>query len=117
MARTVKAGPCTVLQVKTVETDGYNAIQLGFEDIKPHRSTMPLIGHAGKAGTGPKRVAREVRLTGEPEVELGAVLTVEQFTEAEVGRGRDRHDQGPRFHRRDEALGVRRPAGIARHRA
>ena len=46
----VRAGPCTVLQVKTVESDGYNAVQLGFEDVKPHRSTMPLIGHAGKAG-------------------------------------------------------------------
>jgi large subunit ribosomal protein L3 len=80
----VKAGPCTVLQVKTVESDGYNAVQLGFEDTKPHRSTKPLIGHAGKAGTGPKRFAREVRLQVVPDVELGAVMTVEQFSEAQV---------------------------------
>ncbi|HRX86433.1 MAG TPA: 50S ribosomal protein L3 [Phycisphaerae bacterium] len=81
----VKAGPCTVLQVKTVETDGYNAVQLGFEDVKPHRSTMPLIGHAGKAGTGPKRVAREIRLNDAPELELGSVVTVDQFSGDEVG--------------------------------
>lgn len=80
----VKAGPCTVLQVKTVESDGYNAVQLGFEDVKPHRSTMPLIGHAGKAGTGPKRVAREIRLNGAPELEAGAVVTVDLFSTDEV---------------------------------
>ncbi len=80
----VQAGPCTVLQLKTVETDGYNAVQLGFEDVKPHRSTKPLIGHAGKAGTGPKRFARELRLDESPELELGAVVTVGQFSEAEV---------------------------------
>jgi large subunit ribosomal protein L3 len=75
----VKAGPCTVLQVKTKETDGYDAVQLGFEDVKPHRSTMPLIGHAGKAGTGPKYAAREMRLTDAPELRPGDVVTVEMF--------------------------------------
>ncbi|NOX58420.1 MAG: 50S ribosomal protein L3 [Planctomycetes bacterium] len=80
----MQAGPCTVLQVKTVETDGYNAVQLGFEDAKPHRSTKPLIGHAGKAGTGPKRQAREIRLMDQPDVELGDVVTVEIFEENEV---------------------------------
>jgi large subunit ribosomal protein L3 len=75
----VRAGPCTVLQVKTTDSDGYNAIQLGFEDVKPHRSTMPLIGHAGKAGTGPKYACREIRLPDAPELNLGDVVTVEQF--------------------------------------
>ena len=81
----VKAGPCVVLQVRDEKTDGYDALQLGFEDVKPHRSTKPLIGHAAKAGTGPKRVCREVRLS-EPaaEVSRGDVLTVESFSGDEV---------------------------------
>ena len=41
----IVAGPCTVTQIKRTETDGYSAVQLGFEDIKPRRTTMPLIGH------------------------------------------------------------------------
>ncbi len=80
----VQAGPCTVLQVKTSDADGYNAVQLGFEDVKPHRSTRALIGHAGKAGTGPKRNCREVRLADAPDVELGDVVTVQNFTDDEV---------------------------------
>jgi large subunit ribosomal protein L3 len=80
----VQAGPCTVLQVKTTDSDGYNAVQIGFEDVKPHRSTRALIGHAGAAGTGPKRFAREVRLSDAPELEAGTVLTVDQFTDDEV---------------------------------
>lgn len=80
----MQAGPCTVLQVKNQETDGYNAVQMGFEDIKPHRSTKPMIGHAGKAGTGPKRTAHEIRLAEEPAVSLGDVVTVSIFEENEV---------------------------------
>lgn len=80
----VQAGPCVVLQVKTKESDGYFAVQLGFEDVKPHRSTMPLIGHAGKAGVGPKRACKEVRLDTAPEVTPGQVLSVDRFSEAEV---------------------------------
>ena len=49
----VEAGPCAVTQVKTVESDGYNEVQLGFGDIKAKFSTFPLIGHAAKAGGGP----------------------------------------------------------------
>ena len=52
----VQAGPCTVLQVKTdQQADKYNAVQLGFEEVKPHRSTKPLIGHAVKAGARPQQ--------------------------------------------------------------
>jgi large subunit ribosomal protein L3 len=77
----VQAGPCTVLQVRTQDADGYDAVQLGFEDAKPHRSTKPLIGHAAQAGTGPKRVCREVRLHGPADVARGDVLTVDCFGE------------------------------------
>ena len=80
----VQAGPCVVLQVKTRETDGYDAVQLGFEDCKPHRSTLPLIGHAAKAGTGPKRFVREIRLDAPAEVACGDVVTVQQFADAGV---------------------------------
>ncbi len=80
----VQAGPCTVMQVKTQESDKYDAVQLGFLDVKPHRSTKPLIGHAAKAGTGPKRIIREMRLDEPAVLEKGAVVTVEVFSEADV---------------------------------
>ena len=80
----IKAGPCVVLQVKTRETDGYDAIQLGFEDVKPHRSTVPMIGHAAKASTGPKRYIRELRLSEPSTLSRGDVLTVEQFAKSNI---------------------------------
>jgi len=82
----IQAGPCSVLQVKQAgETpDGYHAVQLGFEDAKAHRSSLPMIGHAAKAGTGPKRFIREIRLQDSPGVSAGDVWTVEVFTEAGV---------------------------------
>jgi len=75
----IRAGPCTVMQVRTPERDGYHAVQLGFEDVKPHRSTKPLIGHAAAAGTGPKRAHREVRHEEPVDVSPGDVVTVELF--------------------------------------
>lgn len=75
----VKAGPCVVLQVRTKERDGYDSIQLGFEDIKPHRTTKPIIGHCATASTGPKRYIREVRLGAPAELSPGDVITLEQF--------------------------------------
>jgi len=81
----VKAGPCVVLQIKTKGSDGYDAVQLGFSDVKPHRSTKPLIGHAAKAGTGPKRFSREIRLTEPATVSAGDVVTVEQFAGDALG--------------------------------
>lgn len=78
----VQAGPCTVLQVKTDETDGYNAVQLGLGDVKLHRAAKPLIGHAAKANAQPKRFVREFRVdSSENNVELGADLTVAVFDE------------------------------------
>jgi large subunit ribosomal protein L3 len=76
----IQAGPCSVLQVKTAQTDGYNAVQLGFEDIKAGRATKPQIGHADKANTSPKRFVREMRLADAPaDVQVGQMLTVESF--------------------------------------
>lgn len=80
----VQAGPCTVTQIKGVETDGYDAVQVGFEPLRAHRATRPIIGHAGRAGVKPSRVYREIRLTGPAgDVELGQTLTVETFSDVE----------------------------------
>jgi large subunit ribosomal protein L3 len=57
-------------------------VQIGFEDVKPHRSTMPQIGHAAKVGTGPKRLIREVRSVETPDAAPGDVWTVELFEAA-----------------------------------
>ena len=76
----VEAGPCSVLQVKTSQTDGYEAVQVGFGDVKPHRASKPQIGHAARANCRPKRHVREVRFTGPAsDVELGQDVTVEVF--------------------------------------
>jgi large subunit ribosomal protein L3 len=58
----IQAGPCAVTQVKTTAADGYSAVQLAFEDVRPRRSTMPVMGHDNKAGVTPKRFHRELRL-------------------------------------------------------
>jgi len=70
-----------VMQVRTRDVDGYDAVQLGFEDVKPHRTTKALIGHAARAGTGPKRYAREIRLNEQAAVAQGDVVTVDLFAE------------------------------------
>src|SRR2546430_256033 len=77
----VQAGPCAVTQVKTVDTDGYNAVQIGYRDIKPKFSTFPLIAHAAKAGIGPKKHFREVRLKTPTDLQLGATVNVELFND------------------------------------
>jgi large subunit ribosomal protein L3 len=77
----VQAGPCVITQVKTADgKDGYNAIQLGFEEIKERRSTKPLVGHCQKTGqTSPKRHFHEVRLTAKPTVAAGSTIDVSIF--------------------------------------
>ena len=75
----VEAGPCVVTQVKTEEGEGYNAIQIGFEDVRPGIATMPIIGHDAKAGTAPKRHHREVLMDDLTDVESGQTLDVSLF--------------------------------------
>ena len=58
----IQAGPCAVTQVKTTAGDGYSAVQLAFEDARPRRSTIPVMGHDAAAGVTPKRIHRELRL-------------------------------------------------------
>jgi large subunit ribosomal protein L3 len=82
----IQAGPCTIMQVKTVDTDGYNAVQLGYDDVKPSRRNKPQGGHSQKANTVPKRFIREMRLPGkvEQEYKVGDSLTVSVFAENSV---------------------------------
>jgi large subunit ribosomal protein L3 len=77
----LEMGPCFVTQIKTEETDGYNALQLGFGDIKGRNSTMQLIGHDASAGVTPKSQHREIRVEASElsDAELGQQLNVEIF--------------------------------------
>jgi large subunit ribosomal protein L3 len=75
----VQAGPCHITQIKTVESDGYNAVQLGFEDVPPRHSTMPLMGHTARSGVGPKRHFAEVRLKEPTGLAAGAEVDVSIF--------------------------------------
>ena len=75
----VEAGPCAVTQVKTVDSDGYNAVQLGFGDIKAKFSTFGLIGHAAKAGIGPKKHFREIKLKDATDKKAGDTVSAEIF--------------------------------------
>ena len=80
----IEMGPCVVMQVKTPETDGYYALQVGFEDKRRKRSTKAQSGHAKKASTEPKRLIREVPWDGQGEYKLGQTLTVSLFSEMKI---------------------------------
>lgn len=80
----LQAGPCTVTQVKTVENDGYSAVQLGFGTQKEHRVNQPLKGHFAKAGVAIQRVLKEFRLADAEAYEVGQTVTVEKFAEGDL---------------------------------
>jgi len=120
----VEAGPCPVVQVKTTETDGYNAIQIGYKAQKEQRLSKAENGHLKKASVSPVAYLNEVRLPEVPEQKPGDILTVTIFSEGEMvdvvgtskGKGFQgvvkRHGMsgGPRshgsmFHRRPGSIG------------
>ncbi len=78
----IQAGPCKIVQVKTNETDGYNAIQLGYDEVKKSRVKKPAAGHAEKAGTTAKKFVRELRLANDSEGEYspGDEISVSAFS-------------------------------------
>ncbi len=80
----VEVKPNVVLQKKTKETDGYEAIQLGYEDVKEQRSNKPAIGHAKKAGTAPKHYIKEVKADEMYGLELGAEVKADLFKAGDV---------------------------------
>lgn len=77
----IQAGPCVVTQVKSEESDSYNALQLGYDLVKPSRQKKPQIGRAKKAGIPVSRYLREVRLVEPAANEIGDELTVAEFDE------------------------------------
>ena len=127
----VEAGPCAIVQVKTTEIDGYNAVQLGFTTKKIKNTSKAELSHAKKAGLEqPPRVLGEVRLTETPTAKLGDVLNVGIFQEGQLvdvigvtkGKGfqgvvkRFRVAGGPAahgsmFHRRIGSIGMRQTPG------
>ena len=93
----IEAGPCVVTQVRTAEKDGYEAVQLAFDEKKEKNTTEPLKGHFAKAGTTPKRKLVEFK-TFEDEKSLGDTVTVEIFAEGDfvdvVGTSKGKGFQG-----------------------
>ncbi|MBN4650948.1 50S ribosomal protein L3 [Corynebacterium diphtheriae] len=75
----VEAGPCVVTQIRTVETDGYNAIQIAYGEIDPRKASKPAAGHFKKAGVTPRRHVAEIRMDDVSGYELGQDVTVEIF--------------------------------------
>jgi large subunit ribosomal protein L3 len=120
----IQAGPCVVLQKKDAENDGYESIQIGFDDRKQQRTIKPELGHAKKAGTTPKRYVKEIRGIQLADYEVGQELKADLFAEGEFvdvtgtskGKGFQgnikRHNQstgpmahGSRYHRGPGSMG------------
>ena len=80
----VEAGPCLVVQNKTEETDGYNAVQLGFGELKEKHTNKPMKGHFDKAGITPVKFVRELRLSAPSEYTVGQKISAEIFTAGEL---------------------------------
>jgi large subunit ribosomal protein L3 len=117
----IEAGPCPVLQVKTTAVDGYDAVQLAFEEIAERKISKPELGHLKKAGFGPHRHVVELR--GETDLAVGATVTVDAFEPGDeinvsgisVGKGyqgtikRHGFTRGPASH---GSHNVRKPGSI-----
>ena len=131
----IEAGPCVVAQKKTVENDGYNAVQLAYQDVKKNANKAQL-GHFKKAGVTPKRHLKEFRLDDCSALEVGSVVTIDTFAEGEKvditgitkGHGytgaikrwnlaklRMTHGVGP-VHRQSGSMGVIDPARIFKNK-
>ena len=120
----IEAGPCVVTQLKNEETDGYKAVQLGFEDQKEHRLTKPERGHFAKAGVACKKYLGEFRLSEDESYELGQTVSAADFEEGaklditgtSKGKGtqgnikRHHHRRGPMTH---GSKHKRLPGGLA----
>ena len=132
----IEAGPCVVVQKKTVANDGYDAIQLAFEDAKEKSLTKAELGHFKKGGVSPKKHLKEFRLDDTAAFEAGSVVTVDTFAQGEKvditgitkGHGytgcvkrwghhvlRMTHGTGP-IHRQPGSMGVIDPARIVKNK-
>lgn len=121
----VKAGPCVIVQKKTVETDGYNALQVGFGEIKEKNVNKPKKGHFAKVKATPTRYLREFRMEEASELEAGAEIKADIFEAGEKidvsgiskgkgflgviarwGQHRGPMTHGSRYHRRPGSMGA-----------
>jgi large subunit ribosomal protein L3 len=80
----VQAGPCTITQIKTKDTDGYNSIQIGYEEVKEKALNKPKLGHLKKAGAAPLRHLKEYRIPDVSSFELGQSITADLFNSGEI---------------------------------
>ena len=80
----VQAGPCTITQIKTPETDGYSSLQLGYQQVKPKALNQPELGHLSKSGAPPLRHLKEYPLADTSEYQLGDAITAEIFKEGDL---------------------------------
>ena len=120
----IEAGPCNVVQVKSVETDGYNAIQLGFGEVKEHKVNKPEMGHFKKASVKAQKHLREFRVEDLSNVKVGDVIKVDSFTAGDIvdiqgtskghgfqgvikrhGQSRGPMGHGSMYHRRPGSMG------------
>ena len=103
----VLAGPCTVIQNKTEETDGYNAIQVGFGEVSEKKVTKPEKGHFDKAGVAPAEFVKELRLDAPSDLKPGDVIKADVFAAGDLvdvsGRGPMKH--GSKSHREPGSMG------------
>ena len=128
----IEAGPCTVVQKKTSEKEGYNAVQLGFEDVPERKLNKPEMGHLNKAGVSPKKHLREFDLDNAAELNIGDIVKADTFKVGDfvdvtgtskghgyagvvkrygAGRTPTTHGGGP-VHRHAGSMGVIDPAHI-----
>lgn len=131
----IQAGPCVVVQKRTVERDGYNAIQLGFGEVRANRLNKPARGHFARAGVRPVRFLREIRTEDVEAYEIGQELKADLFAPGEyvdvtgtaLGKGfaggikRHGFHRGPmahgsKYHRRPGALAAKGPARVFKGR-
>ena len=131
----IEAGPCVVAQVKTEETDGYTAIQLGFGDVKESKLNRPEKGHFSKVNVTPKKHLREFRVDSVEEVKVGDELKADVFAAGDKidiqgtskGKGFQgvikRHGQsrgpmahGSRYHRRPGSMGPVAPNRVFKNK-
>ena len=127
----ISTEPNTIMQVKTTATDGYEAIQLGFEEKREKRANKAEIGHAKKASASPKRFLKEIRVSNASEYKLGSTIKADIFeigekvdvTGTSKGHGytgvivRNNQSEGPkthgsRYHRRPGSMGTMRPMRV-----
>jgi len=128
----IEAGPCVVAQKKTIENDGYEAVQIGFGDLKASKVNKPMKGHFAKGDVAPKKVLREFRLEDTSAMNVGDILKADIFAEGDTvdvrgtskgkgyagvvkrwnfGRLKESHGTGP-VHRHGGSLGVIDPARV-----